>query len=707
MLIRMQRRGLMGLLYLLMAAVLVLPQAGLVSAWSGDSTVNTAICTAANLQEQPRIISDGAGGALITWQDARSGETDPVYHVLLYDIYAQRVDSNGAALWAADGVPICTSLQSQTNPQLVSDGAGGAIITWADQRSGPADIYAQRVDSNGAALWAADGVPICTASQLQTAPQLISDGVGGAIITWYDERSGPADIYAQRVNSSGGTTWTADGVLICQASNQQYMPQLVSDGSGGAIITWYDQRIGYADIYAQRVDSSGAVQWTPADGVAICTFSNEQSNPHIVSDGSGGAIITWFDNRNGDGQGDIYAQKVNSGGVVQWTADGEGICTKLGYQNGPQLVSDGSGGAIITWWDYSSGNSDLYVQKVNSGGSVQWTPADGVAICTASGQQYYPNIVTDGAGGAIITWPDYRSSGTNPDIYARKVNSGGAVQWAANGSAICTASGQQYYPELVSDGAGGAIITWSDYRSGPADIYAQKVDSSGNLLTAPAPIYNGGGGGGDWGGPLSTSLWVIGNGRYWEVTREGIFLRDAVITSEDGSVTIFIPSQTKGLGPDGKSIFKITADPIDPPPAPEGMHILAAFDFEPDGATFSPGIQITIAFDPAEVGEGETVAIAFYNEATGVWDFVEGTVNPDGTASFNVDHFTVFAVLTDTADQSATDVTATPTAASAASSIHESGGISTAAWIGIAVGIILAIGILCLLLLRWRRSLSY
>jgi hypothetical protein len=234
-------------------------------------------------------------------------------------------------------------------------------------------------------------------------------------------------------------------------------------------------------------------------------------------------------------------------------------------------------------------------------------------------------------------------------------------------------------------------------------VYGEGADG------CPTPTHTpGGGGGGDWGGPLSTSFWVIGNSRYWEVTQEGVFLRDAVITSEDGSVTIFIPSQTKGLGPDGKPIFKITADPIDPPPAPEGMHILAAFDLEPDGATFSPGIQITIAFDPTEVAAGETVAIAFYNEATGTWDFVEGTVNTDGTASFNVDHFTVFAVLTDMADQSATDAASTPapTTTSAASHTDESEGISTAAWIGIAVGMILAIGILCLLLLRWRRSLS-
>ena len=103
----------------------------------------------------------------------------------------------------------------------------------------------------------------------------------------------------------------------------------------------------------------------------------------------------------------------------------------------------------------------------------------------------------------------------------------------------------------------------------------------------------------------------------WSISSDGFFLEDATFSSEDGSVTLFISDQTKALGPDGMPVSSITIDPINPPPAPEGMHILEAFDFEPNGATFSPGVQITIAFDPAEVAAGETVAIAFYDEATG------------------------------------------------------------------------------------------
>ena len=139
----------------------------------------------------------------------------------------------------------------------MSDGSGGAIITWEDIRNlstTTTDIYAQRVNSTGSTLWTLNGVSICTAGNNQSYPTIESDGSSGAIITWDDYRNGNYDIYAQRVNNTGSTLWTLDGVAICTAGNTQRYPMIVSDGSGGAIITWWDYRTGTNyDLYAQRV----------------------------------------------------------------------------------------------------------------------------------------------------------------------------------------------------------------------------------------------------------------------------------------------------------------------------------------------------------------------------------------------------------------------------------------------------------------------
>ncbi len=440
--------------------------------WSNDPAINTAICTATGTQTTPQLISDGSGGAIIVWEDSRSGTND---------IYAQKINSSGVVQWTADGVAICSATGAQITPQLISDGTGGAIIVWNDSRTGTTDIYAQSVNSSGVVQWTADGVAICSATGAQTVPQLKNDGSNGAIITWVDSRSGTTDIYSQKINSSGVVQWTADGVVICSATGTQTICQIIDDGLGGAIIDWSDARSGTNDIYSQKINSSGIVQWN-ANGIAICSATGNQTNSKIVSDGSAGAIITWIDSRSGTQ--DVYSQRVSSGGAVQWTLDGVAICTATGIQTNCRLVGDGFNGAIYTWQDLRTGTQDIYSQKVNSSGVVQWT-SDGVAICSATGVQFNAQIISDGSAGAIIDWTDSRS-GVN-DIYSQKINFSGVVQWTADGIAIGNATNDQSSCQQISNGSGGSISLWEDSRSGTSDIYIQSVVSDGTIGT-PAVV---------------------------------------------------------------------------------------------------------------------------------------------------------------------------------------------------------------------------
>ncbi len=444
---------------LLVALVYVTPA---FTQWSNNPNINTPICTAGGNQLNPTIVSDGSGGAIITWYDYRSG--------LSPHIYAQHVNASGYVQWTVDGVAMCTATADQVYPTIASDGLGGAIITWADGRRGYPNIYAQHVNASGAVQWTSNGDTICQAAGTQSSPTIVSDGRGGAIITWSDTRNDAGDIYAQRVNASGLVQWTTDGVPICTASGSQVNPAIVSDNSGGAIITWLSN-YGNSKIYAQRVDSSGIVQWTP-NGVGVCTIGQELY-PTIVSDNSGGAIITWRDQRS-DG-GDIYAQRVDHSGALEWTATGDTICSAANIQSNPTLISDDSDGAIITWQDQRNGNYDIYAQHVLNSGVVQWT-TNGVAIDTTTGDQTLPTIVRDGTAGAIITWEDARNGGSNVDIYSQRVDASGTVQWTVNGIAIGTAANDKGVPTIVSDGSDGAIITWEDGRTGSDyDIYAQHV----------------------------------------------------------------------------------------------------------------------------------------------------------------------------------------------------------------------------------------
>ena len=453
-------------LLILVAGISFLPLSAQ-ALWQVDGV---ALSTAVNSQDNPKIVSDGAGGAIVTWTDLRNDT---------YDIYAQRVSATGAPLWTPDGVALCIAEGVQQSPTIISDGAGGAIVTWFDARSGPNHIYAQRVNASGIPQWATDGVALCTAANGQFYPTIVSDGAGGAIVTWEDYRIGAPNIYAQRVSDSGSTQWTADGVGLCTAANYQITPTIVSDDAGGAIVTWQDYRssISY-DIYAQWVNALGVPQWT-VNGVTLCNAANEQGYPTIVSDGAAGAIVTWEDARTNR---DIYAQRVDASGTTQWTVNGVALCVAADVQQSPTIVSDDAGGAIVTWHDArNSLYPDIYAQRVNALGAPQWL-GDGVALCTVENSQLYPTIVSDGAGGAIVTWHDGRSG--TLDIYAQHVNASGGPQWLGDGVALCTAVSNQFKPTIASDGAAGAIVTWHDARNSLyPDIYAQHVNASGEVPT--------------------------------------------------------------------------------------------------------------------------------------------------------------------------------------------------------------------------------
>ena len=446
--------------------------------WSTDPTENTEICTAKNDQTSHVIVSDGFGGAIVAWEDTRLGGIGN-----FTDIYAQRISAAGEMQWTFNGKEISTASKSQSMPAIVSDGAGGAIIAWLDGRNNISQIYAQRINASGVIQWTVDGIPVVETGAQNYA--MISDGTGGAIITWIGSNW---DIYAQRINGAGEKQWASDGVVISGAAGYQQNPKLVGDGSGGTIITWEDNRdsLNYAvyDIYTQRINNNGVVQWT-TDGVGVCTEATDQHSPDIISDSAGGAIIVWVDRRSGND--DVYVQRVNGIGEMQWTTNGVSICKATGDQKGPILAIDGSNGAIVSWSDGRGNDVDVYAQRIAANGTVQWA-TDGVPLTTEVLDQVATTCGPDGSDGAIVAWHWYKTYDTRSDIYAQRINSNGTVQWTAGGVAISTSSGHQTLPALVTDNGGGAIIAWIDSRlTSSYDIFAQQVNHLGELGVA-SPI---------------------------------------------------------------------------------------------------------------------------------------------------------------------------------------------------------------------------
>lgn len=355
------------------------------------------------------------------------------------------------------------------------------------------------------AAWPNDptvNVPLSNAigNQGGNGPAVVPSIDGGAIVAWRDERFTDYDIYAQRIDGKGVVQWTVDGVPVCDVPEIQMNVRGVTDGAGGAILVWSDMRAGQADIYAQRIDVDGNPMWpvgAPSlDGIPVCVDTDHQSWVSVVGDGAGGAIIVW---EQGNTPNDLYAQRLGPDGEIQWpvgapTGDGVVVTDAPGVQIWSRVVADGVGGAVLVWTDGRNNPTtsfDIYAQRINGSGLTLW-PGD-LPVCVNDRAQTYPAIATDGAGGAFIAWHD-PGPADYIEVWAQYIDHTGTHHWTSNGIVLNdTSISTQHTLRGVTDGQGGAIFVWEDLRdwvTNGKDLYGQRVNSLGPVWTAGGVVLS-------------------------------------------------------------------------------------------------------------------------------------------------------------------------------------------------------------------------
>ncbi|MFY7900899.1 MAG: T9SS type A sorting domain-containing protein, partial [Chitinophagaceae bacterium] len=378
------------------------------------------------------------------------------------------------------------------------------------------------------------------------------------IVAWRDDRNDASlstgqDYFFNKLLISDGSKVLINDVVLVSDNNLQTNLRLLSDGSGNAFAIWQDPRISTqnADIYVQKINNNGTLAWT-ANGMNITAIAtNNQSTPRIISDGVGGIIATWDDNRNATADQDIYAQRIDKDGNIKWTAGGIAVSAVSGSnQRSPVMTTDGNSGAIIAWQDLRTSattSNDIYTQRIDSNGVAKWT-ANGILVCNAAGSQ--PNSATggfsindDGVGGAIIVWDDARISTSDLDIFAQRVTADGNILWSTNnGVAIATkSSSNQRIPTVLKSTGNSLLIAWADSRTSTnGEIYASKL-----LLTGLLPV-------------TFTNISAIANSQSivvnWQTSNEVNTKQFTVQRSADGSTFTNIGSvQANGVG--GKYAF--------------------------------------------------------------------------------------------------------------------------------------------------------
>jgi len=173
------------------------------------------------------------------------------------------------------------------------------------------------------------------------------------------------------------------------------------------------------------------------------------------------------------------------------------ICTASSEQYSPQIVSDGSGGAIITWTDYRNGNSDIYAQVVNSSGSLDGgspsdttdpvvasvtTPSDGAYYKASSMPSAFSGWAADNSGGSGLA--------ANSTTFTLQRGSDSAywdgTDWVESETWLATTH------DATSD---GSTVTWTDaidlptWADGTYAAQAKAIDTEGNTYTGAAVTF--------------------------------------------------------------------------------------------------------------------------------------------------------------------------------------------------------------------------
>ncbi|MDK9701312.1 MAG: hypothetical protein OEM52_14325, partial [bacterium] len=343
-------------------------------AWTAnqsDSTSAVVVAEANNIQINLRILPDGGtGGVLLFWEDFRRG--------LSADIWGTRLLSNGqlAPGFRSNGTPVAVAAASQPyNGEYTVDidNRGGAWIAWVDNRtSGDPNVYIQRMRANGTLQFDSTGHALITAPGEQAKLKLAPDGRGGAFLAWRNTPPGEQnpELFMQRIDSLGAARWApADsGVALTNVEGDQVNPRIVYSAVDTCIVAWEDFRTDPSansneDIYINKVTGSNSINrlWG-TNGAPVCVLPSHQREMRLASDGHGGAIVVWEDERVASTpEQDSYAQRIGSNGQPLWIANGKSITDSLSIGGQIQPLCRENGNHLLFMWsDTRLGSLPIY-----------------------------------------------------------------------------------------------------------------------------------------------------------------------------------------------------------------------------------------------------------------------------------------------------------------------------------------------------------
>ena len=222
----------------------------------GASPIVVSDATSVPIAHKPRLLNDGADGAVIAWHDTRDGD---------FDCYVQRISPSGATLFAANGLPASGEFgRQQLDPAIAMAPSGDIMMLFRnlDGAQSQQSLNVQRFDgATGARTLGNNGVALTPFdAQFKGPPRAVAhaDGIAG-VFDRQPTLGNTAGVLEMYIVDEAGVALTGGPITVSGVLSAKGRLNLHRWTDGRMLASWSDRRNGPEDVYAQAINPDGTL----------------------------------------------------------------------------------------------------------------------------------------------------------------------------------------------------------------------------------------------------------------------------------------------------------------------------------------------------------------------------------------------------------------------------------------------------------------
>ena len=299
-------------------------------------------------------------------------------------------------------------------------------------------------------------------------------GVQGGLVTTYTDKTGADyNIGLVETDANGVHVTSKAGVIVCNASGNQWNSACVVWPNGNKLVAWQDLRSGVrAHVYYQ-IYTSGNLPLLAANGVEVPVPNainiNEQVQPRVALTSNGNVALALYE--VGSTQ-QVLTYLINSTGGYVWPETWRIVAEGDPAYDDLRIAADDVGGFAATIQrkeNTADENSRNYIgQAYNTAGEAQWGAgpkllsvlADGVTA--APGRQFRGDLAFNDTNYGLV-FVDERSGVAV--IKGLVISKTGVFQTPPEGKTISTSGGKQDLPSIAAT-SGEFVFGWDNQGGG-------------------------------------------------------------------------------------------------------------------------------------------------------------------------------------------------------------------------------------------------